>query len=172
NSLSKLQIVLNRLLKPHIQFKHISPVEPGFHARFDAKKRVYRYVIKKSLPTPFESPYCRYLPDLNRNRLLAALHLFEGEHDFIHFHKRGSDPNSTIRSIYKTGLYFFGNYTLATFEANGFLRAQVRMMMESAILVMRGELDQESIKEQLRGVKLFTPPLAEPQALYLARVIY
>ncbi len=168
----RVSTLLNRLLKPHIQFKHITAVEPEFHARFDAKRRIYRYVLKKSLPTPFEAPYCRHLPDLESEKLLHALKLFEGEHDFLHFHKRGSDPNSTVRTIYETSLFNFGSYTVIRFEANGFLRAQVRMMVESAIKVMRGDLQEDIVKRQLEGQKLFNAPLASPEALYLSRVIY
>ncbi len=168
----RVSTLLNRLLKPHIQFKHITAVEPEFHARFDAKRRIYRYVLKKRVPTPFEAPYCRHLPDLEPEKLIPALYLFKGEHDFVHFHKRGSDPNSTVRTIYETSLFTFGNYTIIRFEANGFLRAQVRMMVESAIKVMRGDLQEDIVKRQLEGRKLFNAPLAPPEALYLSRVIY
>jgi len=170
NDRQKLKVMLNRLLEPHIQFKHISPVADSFHARFCAKRRIYRYVIKPLQPTPFEAPYCRYLRDLDEERLLGALRLFEGEHDFMHFHKRGSDPKSTVRTIYRTALYTFGNYKIVLFEANGFLRAQVRMMLESSVMAMRGELQESDITDQLCGK--ITPPLAPPQGLYLSRVIY
>ncbi len=172
NDRLKLKVMLNRLLEPHIQFKHISPVADSFHARFDARRRIYRYVIKRHQPTPFEAPYCRHLQDLDEEKLLDALRLFEGEHDFLHFHKRGSDPKSTVRTIYRTGLFTFGSYKIVLFEANGFLRAQVRMMLESSVMAMRGELQESDIRDQLNGKKIFTPPLAPPQGLYLSRVIY
>jgi len=172
NDLPRLRVVLNRLLEPHIQFKHIALTDDSFHARFDARRRIYRYVVKKMPVTPFEAPYCRYLPRLEEKSLLKALRLFEGEHDFIHFHKRGSDPLSTVRTVYRTGLYRFGGYTILFFEANGFLRAQVRMMVESSVMVMAGELSPDGVKRQLDGERLFTIPPAPPQGLYLSRVIY
>ena len=43
--LDKLKLNVNRKLSD-IQFKNISKVEDDFHARFDAKRRTYRYVFK------------------------------------------------------------------------------------------------------------------------------
>ena len=170
--LKKLKIMLNRQLRPHIQFKHISEATERFHARFDAKRRIYRYVFKKSPPTPFEAPYCRHLTDLHEERLLSALKLFEGRHDFTLFHKKGSDPGSCTRTLYRVSLYTFHSYTIAAFEADGYLRSQVRMMVETGIRVMKAELDEEAVRVQLAGKRVFNTPVAEPQALYLAHIIY
>ncbi|WP_456404249.1 tRNA pseudouridine(38-40) synthase TruA [Hydrogenimonas sp.] len=172
DDLPKLLTMFNRLLMPRIRIKHIAPVHERFHARFDAKRRIYRYLLKPSPTTPFDAPYCRHLPDLEESRLRAALKLFEGRHDFALFHKKGSDPGSTVRTLYRTGLYPFGRYRVVTFEADGYLRSQVRMMVESALLVMRQEVKEEDIEAQLGGQRRFVPPLAPPQALYLARVLY
>ncbi len=169
---AKLRTMFNRLLMPHIQIKHITPVNERFHARFDAKRRIYRYLLKPTPTTPFDAPYCRHFPGLEERSLAAILRLFEGEHDFALFHKKGSDPGSTVRTVYKTGLYTFGNYRVITFEADGYLRSQVRMMVESALLVMCEEVTEEDIQAQLKGERRFVPPLAPPQALYLARVRY
>ncbi len=172
DSLFKLKIMLNRLLAPHIQLKHISGVNKEFHARFDAKRRIYRYVFKSVPLTPFEAPYCRFLQNFDEKKFKSALELFEGEHDFDLFHKKGSDPGTTIRTVYKTGLYRFQNYLIATFEANGFLRAQVRIMVETAIRTMKNELTKNDILMQLNGEKVFNIKPAPPQGLYLSRVLY
>ncbi len=172
NDTKKLKTMLNRHLWPHIQFKHIAIANDRFHARFDAKRRIYRYIFKKRVPTPFEAPYCRHLPDLDEERLLDALKLFEGRHDFTLFHKKGSDPASCVRTIYRISLYRFRGYTAATFEADGYLRSQVRMMVESGVSAMRGDLDKDMLKRQLGGENIFNTPVAPPQALYLARVLY
>ncbi len=172
NDLQKLETMLNRHLWPHIRFKHIAKTKGEFHARYDAKRRIYRYIFKKRAPTPFDAPYCRHLPDLNEERLLDALKLFEGRHDFTMFHKKGSDPASCVRTIHSVSIYRFGGYTVTLFEADGYLRSQVRMMIESGVSVMRGDISKDMVARQLEGERLFNTPVAPPQALYLAKVIY
>jgi len=48
SDLMKLKIMLNRRLHPSIHIKSIDKVKDSFHARFSAKKRQYRYIIKQS----------------------------------------------------------------------------------------------------------------------------
>ena len=170
--LEKLQTMFNRLLAPAVQFKTIAPVPDDFHARYDAKRRTYRYLLKKSPPTPFELPYCLHVPDLDPAPLAEALRLFEGRHDFMLFHKKGSDPASTIRTIHRTRLFPFRGYTVLSIEADGFLRAQVRMTVAAVLAAMRGELSLKQIEEQIAGKERYTTCLAPPQGLYLSRVVY
>ncbi|WP_456322886.1 tRNA pseudouridine(38-40) synthase TruA [Hydrogenimonas sp.] len=170
--LKKLKIVFNRLLQPSIQIKTITPVHDTFHARFDAKRRIYRYVLKSIPTTPFENAYCTYIDKCDMKKLEEALHLFRGTHDFSLFHKKGSDPGSTVRTIWRSEVRNFKNYTILYLEANGFLRAQVRMLAGAAIRYAQGGLSIEQIERQLAGKQLFTTYLAPPQGLYLARVTY
>jgi tRNA pseudouridine38-40 synthase len=172
DELPKLRTMFNRLLAPRIHFKHIAPVREDFHARFDARRRIYRYLLKRHEPTPFEAPYCLHVPDLATEGLAEALARFEGRHDFAYFHKKGSDPGSTVRTLYRARLERFGRYTILYLEADGFLRSQVRMITAAALACMRGELTLHQIDRQLAGLERHTTLLAPPQGLYLARVIY
>ena len=129
----KLRWELNRKLE-HIRIKHITQVDETFHARFSAKKRIYRYLFKKEKPSIFEENYIAHYPVFDPQRLQKALKAFEGKHDFHYFYKTGSDIYTTEKMIYRAYYKQFGNYHALYFEANGFLRAQVRMMVEAAML--------------------------------------
>ena len=168
----KLKTVYNRLLSPHIQIKTIAPVDDTFHARFDAKRRIYRYVFKSTPPTPFENLYACHLHHSDPEKLRIALKRFEGTHDFYYFHKKGSDPGSTVRTIFRTDVKAFRRYIMLYIEANGFLRSQVRMIVGATTAVMHGMLTLEQIDEQLAKKAIHTTVSAPPQGLYLARVIY
>jgi len=168
----KLKTVYNRLLSPHIQIKTITPVSDTFHARFDAKRRIYRYVFKSTPPTPFESLYICHLPKSNPEKLQEALKLFEGTHDFCYFHKKGSDPGSTVRTIFRTDVKTIRGYIMLYIEANGFLRSQVRMIVGACMDYMYNNLTLQQIDEQLMRESIYSTHLAPPQGLYLARVIY
>lgn len=169
--LEKLKLNLNRKLK-EIHVKHISNVEDDFHARFSAKRRLYRYVFKTQQPSVFEQKYIAHYNPFDAALLQDALHSFVGTHDFRYFHKTGSEPHTTIRNIYRAYYRKKGKYHFIYFEANGFLRSQVRMMIESAMLCAKKQISITQLEEQLQGLKQYNHRLAPPQGLYLARIFY
>lgn len=171
HDLSKLQTHLNGQLEA-IAVKHISSVPDNFHARFDARKRIYRYLLSETPPSVFERRYIAHVPDLDFHKLQHALALFEGTHDFGYFKKSGSETRDDIRTIYRTRFMQIGKYHAVYFEANGFLRAQVRMMLAAAFAVSRGELTPDQLREQLEMKNRHITHLAPPEGLYLARVLY
>ncbi|NEW60527.1 tRNA pseudouridine(38-40) synthase TruA [Sulfurovum sp. bin170] len=169
--LTKLKEVLNRKLK-HISFKHISKVKDDFHSRFSAKRRIYRYIFKTTRPSIFEEKYIAYYPVFSEKLLQQALKKFEGEHDFSNFLKTGTITHSNIRTIYRARYKKYNNYHIIYFEANGFLRSQVRMMTEVAMQVALEQFSIEQLQEQLEVKKRYITTLAPPEGLYLARIIY
>lgn len=171
SDLEKLRLNLNRKLTS-IEIKHIAKVDDHFHARFSAKKRLYRYVFKTLSPSVFERKYISCYNGFDKTVLQEALQCFVGEHDFRYFHKTGSDTHTTVRRIYLAKYREKGNYNFIYFEANGFLRSQVRMMIESAMACAGGTMQISQLKEQLVGIKKYNHRLAPPEGLYLARVVY
>ncbi len=167
----RLRKELNRKLKK-IYVKHISIVDDNFHARFHAKRRIYRYIFKQREPSIFEEDYVSYYGSCDIEILQKSLKLFEGVHDFKYFHKTGSAVHTTVRHIYRAYHRAFGDYNIIYFEANGFLRAQVRMMIGSSMRCASGELSLDLLQEQIDGRYRHTTSLASPQGLYLARVAY
>ncbi len=169
--LNKLKINLNLKLKD-IEFKHISRVETDFHARFSAKKRLYRYVFKSNKLSIFENKYISHYDKFNPNILKEALKVFEGVHDFDFFHKTGTITHTTIREIYKVDYKVYKGYHFIYFQANGFLRSQIRMMVESAMLCAKGKLSLSKLEEQLTCKIKHISSLAPPEGLYLAKILY
>lgn len=171
NNLQKLQLNLNRKLD-HIRIKHMIAVPDAFHARFSAKKRLYRYIFKTVEPSIFEQKYISHYGTFDETLLKEALAYFEGIHDFIFFHKTGSDIQSTVREIYKTDYKKIGNCHILYFLANGFLRSQVRMMVDFVMMYAQGNISLQHLQEQLAGEKKHYSRLAPCEGLYLARVTY
>lgn len=171
HDLKKLKVNLNRKLTS-IQCKHITFVNDDFHARFSAKRRIYRYVFKTTTPSVFEQKYISKYAPFDASLLTAALKSFEGKHDFDFFRKTGTDTHSSIREVYSTKYVQRGAYHFIYFEANGFLRAQVRMMVDTAMQVAHGTLSLHALEEQLACTQKHTTKLAPPEGLYLARIIY
>lgn len=130
---TRLKALINRHAHPAIHIKFISRVKDGFHPRYDATARAYRYVINHGEFSPFLSPYETFLPKFDLNLANELLALFVGEHDFSAFMKLGSDAKSPVRRITKAFCYARGERTIIIFKANGFLRAQVRLMVASVL---------------------------------------
>ena len=167
NDLKKLKKVLNEMLPKSIHVKKVLHVNEDFHARYSAKKRTYRYIIEQSASNPFENDFITFLDRVDFNSINKNIKLFEGELDFKYFMKTGSDINSTIRTIYKAFAYKHKDYIVLNFEANGFLRTQIRFMV-SALL----NLDEKEIKEKLSGKENHKIKPAPCNGLYLTKIKY
>ncbi len=172
NDLPKLKKHLNNILLPHIFIKKINMVDKNFHARFDAKSRIYRYIISTEQPSVFLTPYVTYVKKINEKLIKDAIKEFEGRHNFEYFKKNGSDTKNFIRTIYKTNFYKYKNFYILYFEANGFLRSQIRMMISFLLKISDGKLSKNKLKLQLDLKDSFSNSLAPPNGLYLSKIKY
>jgi tRNA pseudouridine38-40 synthase len=102
----KFSYALNTLLPDDIVVRCSEEVPAGFHSRFDAKGKTYRYLIYNSVfPSALlrHRAYHVYYPlDIDAmNR--AAQHL-TGTHDFFAFSAAGGRVKTTVRTITKAGI--------------------------------------------------------------------
>ncbi len=171
DDLTQLQVALNRKLTA-IEIKRLSFVSDDFHARFSAKKRLYRYVFKTHKPSVFEQAYIAQYEPFDALVLQEALGYFIGRHDFSYFHKTGSNTHTSIREIYRTFYCKRKGYHCIYFEANGFLRSQVRMMVDAAMACATDTLSLETLQEQVACKTKHHNTLAPACGLYLARIYY
>lgn len=167
DDLEKLKRVLNEMLPPSIRIKSAKEVDAEFHARYSAKKRVYRYIIKESKSNPFEDNFITFLDSVDFEKLEKNIKLYIGEHDFANFMKTGSDTKSSVREVFKAFAYKHNGYIVLNFEANGFLRSQIRLMV-SALL----KLEKKELEEQLKCESNYKIKPAPSNGLYLARIKY
>ena len=167
SDLDKLKRVLNEMLPRAINVKKVWHVKDNFHARYDAKRRLYRYIIKEGKSNPFEADFITFLRHVDFRKIEQNIKLFVGEHDFRYFMKTGSDTKTTTREVYKAFAYKHKGYIVVNFEANGFLRTQIRFMVAAVL-----NLDENQIKEQLACEKNYKLKPAQPNGLYLAKIKY
>ncbi len=165
--LQKLKRILNEMLPASISVKKVFSVQDDFHARYSAKSRVYRYIIKKGTSNPFEADFITFVDTVNFNTLQHNIKLFIGKHDFANFMKTGSDTKSSIREIYKAFAYQHKEYIILYFEANGFLRTQIRFMVGALL-----DLSSQEIEEKLSCKINHKLKPAPANGLYLAKVKY
>ncbi|MCK5295123.1 MAG: tRNA pseudouridine(38-40) synthase TruA [Arcobacteraceae bacterium] len=172
NDLNKLKSKLNHILHNSIKIKSIIEVDNNFHARFSAKKRSYRYIISKNRLTAFNCNYMHFKKDIDIKLLKKISSLFIGVHDFEYFSKKGSEPISTIREIYSIKIYEYKDLIVINFNANSYLRSQIRMIVDFLLKISDNKLTLEDLKNQLNKKKLVSWTLAPPNGLYLSRINY
>lgn len=172
HDLDKLKKELNRTIEPSIYIKKIEQADENFHARFSAKKRVYRYFLYSGEYQPFLSDYALHVDNINTNKLDAALKGFVGTHNFKNFKKLGSVTSSDTREVFKAGAYVYKNTTVIYFVGSSFLRSQVRMMCSFALEVMQDNLTYKQLKEQLDGKIKHHCGVIPSSGLYLSKIYY
>ncbi|MCF7931662.1 MAG: tRNA pseudouridine(38-40) synthase TruA [Acholeplasmataceae bacterium] len=163
---------VNARLPIAIRIKTVKPVHARFHARHDAKMKVYRYVIAKTEGTPFQNRYEAYVKDIDSIRVRAFLPVFEGTHDFKGFCKyvKGKDTTRTIESI---TLKETKRHLVITFRGKSFLRYMVRSIMGTVIAVGTHQADPKIAKEILMTKDRQQAPMTAPASgLFLVRIIY
>lgn len=171
-NLKRLTKALNKQLPNSIQIRNIQEVSNKFHARFSAKKREYRYLISKRKVSPFSSNYISYYEKIDEKKINSAIQYFVGIHDFEFFSKKGSDPHSTIREIYKIRFYKYKDIYVLNFQANSYLRSQIRMIVDFIMKISSGKLTLLQLEKQLLKKELISWTLAPSNGLYLSKIFY
>ncbi|MGP1449956.1 MAG: hypothetical protein ACTTJS_02355 [Wolinella sp.] len=118
---------------------------------------------EKSSHAGEDSHFCDGVLDLAFRALI-------GRHDFVLFHKNGSEPSSTIREIHTLRLYKYRGFWVFYIEANGFLRLQVRLLIGALLALSRGDICLEQFLAQLEGRERTWHIPASPNGLYLCNI--
>ncbi|MCB9060264.1 MAG: tRNA pseudouridine(38-40) synthase TruA [Halobacteriovoraceae bacterium] len=176
---------LNSLLPDDIQVLSVCDSNEEFHPIFQAKKKLYRYMLYSGSVDPFYNHYLTHINyKLDFELLKLACECFKGEHDFRNFQCTGTPVKSTLRTIYsvKVGEIEYCHpidldkklsVISLEFEGNGFLKQMVRAISGAIISVGRGKLELEELMHYINVEKIgHCAPIAQPQGLYLVNVSY
>lgn len=171
---------LNSLLPPAIRVLECHPAAPGFHARFSALGKVYRYEwFTGSILHPLRvgrAWHVRRCPDEALVRQVAAMYV--GTHDFAGFAANRGEPEEarggTVRTIRRVEVSREGDDWAAVFEGDGFLYKMVRLLVGGMVRCGQGACSLEGIRERLEDpARTGKSPLAAPAGgLYLVEVRY
>ncbi|MFN3599207.1 MAG: tRNA pseudouridine(38-40) synthase TruA [Aquificaceae bacterium] len=162
---------LNSMLPDDIGIKKVWQ-EEGFNARYSVKGKVYLYRIFNSFSRdPFLEPFCWRIPyKLDYERMLSAVELLLGAHDFSSFAKLEEEKNTFI-NIEDVSLCKEGELIEFRIRAPNFLRYMVRRIVGSLVYLGLGKLRIEEIKNYLEGGSK-CPYTAKAKGLTLERIIF
>lgn len=170
-----LQNALNANLPDDIVIHQVSLKPEGFHPRFDAVSRTYRYQIRFSeLRDPLQDRYhWRIWPPLDAEILNQTAALMIGTHDFCAFGSPPRKNGSTIRNVYQSEwLPRDEQHVTYQVKANAFLYHMVRRMVWFQIQVATGKFSFKLLKNALNCGEFTRSGLAPAHGLQLFAVEY
>ncbi|MBI4847132.1 MAG: tRNA pseudouridine(38-40) synthase TruA [Nitrospirae bacterium] len=162
--------------------------DENFHPRYDAKSKLYSYIISNAVPqNVFLNRYAWQLPlrkPLDVNAMKEASRFLIGEHDFSSFRASGCGAKHPVRNVMSIEIFEMPSIDFMTFkldapvikisiEANAFLRHMVRNIVGTLVDVGQGRTSPAQIKEILNAKdRSATGKTAPSCGLFLERVMY
>lgn len=171
----KLRLAIQTGLPRSIQLKTVRRARSNFHARFDAKGKIYRYHLDLGEADPFTRNFCWPLNrELDWPAVQAAAKVLRGKHDFWAFSGENDRTyETTVRDLRRLDVSRTGRKVTFTFEADGFLYKMVRSLTGALVSVGLGKLMPAELGVLLKTRRRIpTVVTAPPQGLFLVKVIY
>ncbi len=167
---AELTAALNGLLPPDVAVRDVRRAARGFHPRYAARYREYRYTVWNGPRSPLrERTAFRVRTNLDTEAMARAGQAFVGRHDFSAF--GGPDPQP-VRIVYAVRVRRQGQLITIDIRANSFLRGMVRRMVAALIAVGQGKIGDSTVPTALTGRGPALAGAAAPaKGLCLRRVV-
>ncbi|MYD86706.1 MAG: tRNA pseudouridine(38-40) synthase TruA, partial [Acidobacteria bacterium] len=177
---------VNAKLPPDIRVLAAEVASAGFHARYAARRKTYRYnLVSGAVASPFGRRYAwhvRHALDVEAMRAAAAA--FGGRHDFAAFQAVGTQVASSVRTVRSVSVEP-ANVVLGVpspagkpgltidVVGDGFLRHMVRIMVGTLVAVGSGRVPATQVRAILASrSRERAGPTAPPHGLFLGAVDY
>jgi len=173
---------LNAVLPDSVAVRWICEVPDGFHARFSAVSRSYRYTIwNDRAPKPLLARYSYHCPQALAVELMdEACALLLGRKDFGAFGRSPdatnplkAGPHSCVRTMLKASCQRQDALIFCDFTADAFLKGMVRRMVGTLLLVGQKRLSLDEFAAIVQRAEKTHPGSAAPShGLCLVGVTY
>jgi len=166
---------MNQYLPDDIAISEVRIAADGFHSRYKALGKIYRYTCYVGDTKPiFDRKYVNTLdkmPDLKKMRQAASFLI--GTHDFASFCGNPRMKKSTVRRVDSIDIEQNGDYLTFTYHGSGFLQYMVRILTGTLLEVGCGKRTPESIPELIEARnRSLAGPTAPAKGLCLLQVDY
>ena len=145
--IEKIPIAINSKLKKSIIIQDAEEVSEKFHSRYSVKSKTYRYTINNSKygSAIYRNIEFHFSQKLDVEKMNEAIKYFEGEHDFKAFKASGTSSKSSVRTIYKAGVFKEDDRIFIELTGNGFLYNMVRIIAGTILEVGLGKITPQEI---------------------------
>jgi tRNA pseudouridine38-40 synthase len=144
---------LNDLLPADIAILHVERTNRNFHARHDARSRVYIYQISRRKQAFTKRQVWWVKDDLDVDRMKRAVSLLPGRHDFVCF--RAADTSrpseSTIVEVGTAEIETDNDIIQIRIEASHFLWRMVRRIVGVLVKLGKHELTLDEFQQLLNA---------------------
>ena len=148
----KLALAINAFLPEDIRVLSATRSLAGFHARFDASGKQYRYrVWNHTAMNPLWRRQAWHVPQaLDRAGMKAAAQSLLGKHDFKSFAgSRNYEMESTVRTLTRCDIKCSGPLLTFIIEGDGFLYKMCRGIVGTLVQAGRGKFSVEDVRQML-----------------------
>ena len=163
------------LSKNLISIINIKSIKNDFHARFNAKKRIYEYIIinRPSLLSIDKGKAWHVKKKINLNLLKKGGKIFEGTHDFSTFRASSCTAKSPVKKMESVLIKKKNEKIYIRFVSKSFLQNQVRSMVGCLKYLSTGKWSLDEFKNIMSSKKRARcAPPAPAEGLYLVDVKY
>lgn len=171
----RLTAALNAQLPAQIAVRHTRVAPPGFHPRFSARRRRYRYTLLCSpAPDPLGERFAwRLWPAPDVERMARAASGLVGAHDFGALGRAPIPGGHTRRTVFGAAWHAAGPAWAFEIEADAFLHRMVRRLVALLVEVGAGRIEPEQAERILAEPgQVWQGRIAPPHGLCLEAVIY
>jgi tRNA pseudouridine38-40 synthase len=125
----------------------------GFHARYSARARRYRYrILNRHVPPALGRQWLSWeRRPLDADAMHRSAQALVGEHDFSAFRTVACQAKHPNRNLHEIIVSRAGEEILVEVQANAFLHHMVRNIVGTLLMVGRGEQPESWPGELLRG---------------------
>ncbi|HWD23706.1 MAG TPA: tRNA pseudouridine(38-40) synthase TruA [Burkholderiales bacterium] len=166
---------VNALLPDSVAVVWSREVDPGFHARYNAVARTYRYeLLNRPVRPGLEAGRIGWfhLP-LDIGRMREAARLLVGEHDFSAFRSSECQAKTPLRTLHSLEIELHGERVDFLLRANAFLHHMVRNLVGTLVYVGKGKHPPAWAQEVLDSRnRSRAAPTFGPEGLYLEKIEY
>jgi len=153
----------------------INKVNNKFHARYDAKKRTYLYlIINRQSPLVLQKNKAWHIrKKLNINAMKKGTKLLLGTHNFSTYRAASCEAKSPIRTMEKIVIKKNKDQITLQFTSRSFLQQQVRSMVGCIKYLGEGKWNLNDFKNSFRSKsRSECAPPAPACGLYLTKIKY
>ena len=150
-----LHTKLNRMLPSSILIAHIEEKAADWHARFDAKKRTYRYFVSTQKDPFQQDTSWFYTRPFDLDKMNEACQYVLGRQDFTSFSKLHTDVKTNFCTVHSAEWFQTSEHTYYfEISADRFLRNMVRATVGTLMDVGIGKIAPEEIKTILADLQV------------------